>query len=95
MSEPKKIIVSGKKIIEEQILDISTTLANNKYFFLTGIVYQPNGIPLEGAAIVVYEIYNDGDTENKNLVGITFTVEGGVYGISLLIDKKYCLVTYS
>lgn len=95
MSEAKKIIVSGKKIVEEEIVDISTTLANNKYFFLTGAVYQPNGEPFEGAAIVVYEIDDSVEPKKKEFVGITFSVEGGVYGISLLVGKIYTLVTYS
>ncbi|MGL4911902.1 MAG: hypothetical protein ACRC3Y_05645 [Romboutsia sp.] len=95
MSESKKIIVSGQKIIDEEILDISTTLKNNTHFFLTGVVYSPSGEPIIGAAILVYEIDDSINPKKKEFVGITFTIEGGIYGISLLIDKTYSMVAYS
>ncbi|MCR8744763.1 hypothetical protein [Romboutsia lituseburensis] len=56
---------------------------------------QPNGEPLVGAAIVIYEIDESTYPRKKELIGITFTIEGGVYGISLLVDKTYSMVAYS
>ncbi|RDY23319.1 carboxypeptidase regulatory-like domain-containing protein [Romboutsia maritimum] len=95
MSESKKIIISGKNLVENEVLNINTTLANNKYFFLKGIVYTPKGETLPNAAIEVFEVDNSTNPPQKYSIGVTFTIEDGSYGISLLTGKSYVLVVYS
>ena len=95
MSTPKKIIISGKNLEDNKILNISTTLANSKYFFLKGTVYTPEGRILPNAAIEVFEIDDSLDPPKKYRIGVTFTIEDGTYGIPLLSGKLYLLVVYS
>lgn len=64
MSEPKKIVLSGEQIVENEILDVSTTLYNSRYFLLTGAVYNTEKEPLKNVAIVVYEVESN---TKKNL----------------------------
>lgn len=94
MSEPKKIVLSGEQIVENEILDVSTTLSNSRYFLLTGTVYNTEKEPLKNVAIVVYEMVDSIIQNKKKLVGITFSIEDGTYGIPLLIEKSYILVAY-
>ena len=94
MSEPKKIVLSGEQIVENEILDVSTTLCNSRYFLLTGTVYNTEKEPLKNVAIVVYEMVDSIIQNKKVLVGITFSIEDGTYGIPLLIGKSYILVAY-
>ncbi|MGL5312912.1 MAG: hypothetical protein ACRC92_06665 [Peptostreptococcaceae bacterium] len=98
MSEIKIITISGEEIIDnikDGRYEISTVLANNKYFFLTGKVYAPDKSLLQNAAIKVYQVDNITNPEKKNFVGITFSDEYGTYGISLLIGHSYILCAYS
>lgn len=95
MSEKKKIVITGEKITEQQQLDISTTLANSKYFLLTGIVYTPDSKPLPNAAVVVYYYDDTVNPPTKEYAGMTFTASDGTYGIVLETNTQYMLITYS
>ncbi len=95
MSEMKKIVVSGKKVVESETLDISTTLPSNTYFLLRGIIYSPTNEPIADAAIEVYKIDESVIPNEKILIGVTFSIEDGSYGISLEMGLSYILVVYS
>lgn len=95
MSEIKIIVVSGKKIIENEVLEISTTLSDSKYFLLEGIVYQNDMKPIPNAAIKIFKIDNNTVPPARILIGITFSTENGLYGISLLEGEEYMLIVYS
>lgn len=92
MNEMKKIVVSGEEIVNNLVLDISTTLNKSGYFLLTGTVYTPDKRPLPNAAILVYIVENK---SIKELSGVTFTLEDGTYGISLPVNYSYILKVYS
>lgn len=95
MSEIKKIIVLGEEIVKNKVLNISTSLSDNKYFFLTGTVYAPDSKPIPNAAIKIFETtYNQG-IPLYELFSVIFTNEDGLYGTSLLLGKTYTLVVYS
>lgn len=95
MSEIKKIVVLGEEIVENKILNISTSLSNNRYFFLTGTVYAPDNKPISNAAIKIFITTEYQGTLIHEFLSVIFTDDDGLYGISLLIGKTYTLVVYS
>lgn len=95
MSQIKTIVVLGETIVENKILDISTTLADSKYFLLQGTVYQSDMKPLPNAAIKIMKIDNTKTPQTYDLAGVTFSLEDGSYGISLLIEEEYMIIVYS
>lgn len=95
MDEMKRIVVSGEEIVNNPVLDISTTLSQSNYFLLTGTVYTPDGKPLPKAAVAVYIVMYSNNLNQKQLIGVTFTVEDGTYGISLPVGYTYSLTIYS
>ncbi|MGL5348546.1 MAG: hypothetical protein ACRDA3_14455 [Peptostreptococcaceae bacterium] len=97
-SEIKIITIAGETIIQnikEGMFEVSTVLADNKYFFLTGKVYTPDKTILKNAAIKIYQIDNILNPPIITLAGVTFSDEYGTYGISLLTGKSYILHAFS
>lgn len=95
MNKMKKIVVSGEEIVNNPVLDVSTTLSESGYFLLTGIVYAPGKQPLPNAAVEIYRIDDVANPKNKELIGVTFTQDDGTYGISLPVGYSYSLKVYS
>ena len=92
-----KIILTGCQIICCKIVTADVTLSADAFFFVKGIVYSPKGEPLANAAVEVSLIDNSTIPPTEKILGVTFTVSDGSYGISLprVTDKEYKLVAYS
>jgi len=84
-----KRIISGNKLIREKVITINTTLPNDKYILLKGIVYSPLGEPLSGAALDIFQINSNVKPPIEKNIGVTFTLEDGSYGVPLLWEKGY------
>lgn len=84
-----KKIISGNELIRRKIITINTILPNDKYMLLKGIVYSPIGEPLSGTALDIFQINSNVNPSTEKNIGVTFTLEDGTYGVSLLWGKGY------
>lgn len=94
MSEILKVVIPGDVITKDDVYVLNVKLSNNKNFFITGTIYDDNKVPINNAAVAVYQI-DDMDNEKKTLVGVTFSYKDGTYGISLPYGYSYILMIYS
>jgi hypothetical protein len=92
-----KKIISGKKLTKEKVVTINAVLPNDKYILLKGIVYSPDGQPLPGSAIEIFQIDSNIKPLIEKHIGVTFTLCDGSYGVSLLWKKGYSykLIAYT
>jgi len=75
----------------------NAVLPNEEYVLLKGIVYSPKKIPLPHAAIDIVQIDSNVIPKAERNIGVTFTLDDGSYGVSLLWKSGYSykLTAYS
>jgi hypothetical protein len=90
------ICFTGCQIICSEIVTADVTLPGNSFLFLTGIVYNPKGEPLPNAAIEIH-VFDPGEPNKTNRLGVTFTLLDGTYGITLpnIPGRQYKLLAFS
>lgn len=94
MSEILKVVIPGDVIVKEDEYILDVKLSNNKNFFITGTIYDDHKVPINNAAIAIYQV-DDTDNQKMTLFGVTFSYKDGTYGISLPYGYSYMLIVYS
>lgn len=96
MCAVSKRVLCGKKLREHKIVKICSKFPKEDYILLTGKVLSPKKTPLSNAAIKILAINLNCFPIKKIYVGVTFTDENGVYGISIprLLGISYELKAY-
>lgn len=91
-----QIILNGCQIIRSKVVTKDIMMESTDYFFLTGVVYSPQGETIAGAAIMIYLIDHNTVPPVKKRLGITFTATDGSYGISIprQSGQEYKVVVY-
>lgn len=92
-----KKVISQEELITQKIICKDAVLPNEEYVLLKGIVYSPQKIPLPHAAIDIIQIDSNVIPKIERNIGVTFTLEDGSYGVSLLWKSGYSyeLTAYS
>ncbi|MBW6409472.1 carboxypeptidase regulatory-like domain-containing protein [Clostridium weizhouense] len=78
-----KKIISGKKIRKCKIINFNVIFPESEYILVTGKVLSPYKNPLANAAITIFSIDKRYCPAKKKYVGITFSDEHGIYGVSI------------
>ncbi|MDR5585911.1 MULTISPECIES: carboxypeptidase regulatory-like domain-containing protein [Clostridium] len=84
-------ILCGKKLMHCNRVNIDSTFPKNDYILITGKVISPYKVPLPYAAIKVFSIDTRYSPTKKKYVGVTFSDEQGIYGISV---PRYLEISY-
>jgi hypothetical protein len=84
-----KKLIRKKELIKNKVITKNAVLPNDKYTFLKGVVYTPQGRPLPNAAIDIVQINTNVTPPVIKTIGVTFTIEDGSYGVPLLWGKGY------
>lgn len=97
MCAVSKRILCGKKLMNHKIVRICSKFPKEDYILLSGKVLSPNKIPLSNAAIKIMAIDFRYIPVRKRYMGVTFTDEKGVYGISIprFLGVSYELKAYA
>lgn len=82
--------LTGCVLDENKTINLNFYFKNEKYFLLTGFVFNPIGEPLPNAALEITLIDKKYDTPREKHIGITFSQDDGSYGISLPSYPKCC-----
>jgi hypothetical protein len=97
MATSNSVYVEGSEIIKNGGATANIYMNQSEYVLVTGKVYSPNKEALKNIAIKINMIDKSTFPPKKEFLGVTFTDEDGVYGISLLWAKnyEYQLIPYS
>ncbi|MCS6131958.1 carboxypeptidase regulatory-like domain-containing protein [Clostridium botulinum] len=89
-------VLCGRKIMCCKLIKIDSTFPKEKYILITGKVLSPDKIPLQNAAIKVFWIDENYTPAKKHYIGVTFSDEKGIYGISIprFLDVSYVFKAY-
>lgn len=92
-----KKLLMGCELKNNKTIDLNFHFDNERYFLLTGIVFNPIGEPLPNAALEITLIDGRYNPPIEKHIGITFSQEDGRYGISLPLKLKcsYKITAYS
>ena len=87
----------GCELEINKTIDLNFHFANERYFLLTGFIFNPIGEPLPNAALEITLIDGRYIPPIEKHIGITFSQADGSYGISLPLKLKcsYRLTAYS
>lgn len=92
-------IITRTELIRKKVITLDAVLpgSTGNYILLKGVVYTPEGHVLPHAAIDIIQTNSNMVPPITKKVGITFSLEDGSYGVSLLWGKGYSyeLVVYS
>jgi len=89
--------LTGCELDKNKIIDLNFHFSNERYFLLTGVVFNPIGEPLPNAALEITLIDGCYNPPRENDTWVTFSQSDGSYGISLLSKFKcsYRITVYS
>lgn len=89
--------ICGKKLICCKVVTLNATFPRSEYILITGKVLSPFNKPLANAAITVFSIDGRYTPHKKKYIGVTFSNEHGVYGMSIPrnLEVSYELKAYS
>ncbi|MBU3181562.1 carboxypeptidase-like regulatory domain-containing protein [Clostridium psychrophilum] len=81
--------LTGYELEKNETIELNFCFSKEKYFLLTGIVFNPIGEPLPSAALEITLINGNYNPPLENNIGVTFSQPDGSYGISLPLKSKY------
>lgn len=89
--------ICGKKLICCKVVTLNATFPESKYILIMGKVLSPFKKPLPNAAITVFSIDERYTPHRKKYIGLTFSDESGIYGMSVPrnLGVSYELKAYS
>ncbi|NFO15298.1 carboxypeptidase regulatory-like domain-containing protein [Clostridium botulinum] len=76
-------VLCGRTLMCCKIVKLDYTFPKEDYVLITGKVLSPDKIPLPNAAIKVFSIDKRYTPAKRKYIGVTFSDEKGVYGISI------------
>lgn len=99
MCAAERRFLTGCELYKNIIIELNFYFKNDneKYFLLTGFVFDPIGEPLQNAAVEITLIDKGYNPPIEKHLGITFSQDDGSYGISLPSYPKcsYRITAYS
>lgn len=84
-----KKIICKEELVKKKVITKNAILPNDKYVLVKGVVYSPQRRPLPNAAIDIVQINTNIIPIQMKEIGVTFTLEDGSYGVSLLCGRGY------
>ena len=89
MSESKSVYVDGSEVIKNGGATADVYMDAGEYVFVTGKVYSPDNEVLINVAVAITLIDKNINPPIKTFLGVTFSDEEGIYGVSLLWKNNY------
>lgn len=97
MCAVSKKLLTGYELDKNKTINLNFHFSNERYFLLTGVVFNPIGEPLPNAALEITLIDGNYTPPREKHIGLTFSQSDGSYGISLPVNLKcsYRITAYS
>lgn len=91
-----KKIITGSELASRECIVINCEFESSKYTLIKGYVSYDNK-PVKDAGVIVICVDKSIVPFVENIIGLVFTDENGIYGISIRINEKceYRMEVYS
>jgi hypothetical protein len=96
MATSNSVYVEGSEIIKNGGAVANLYMDKEEYVFVSGIIYSPTKEAIPNAAVSITLIDKSETPPNEIFLGVTFSNQDGVYGVSLpwKLNYEYKFIPY-